>query len=200
LLCALVLACSPSTTDVRAAEGPHSCLAPPDGSPERSEALRVVGQTLYAALHEGAPEQVLFDDAAVNALLTPNAATRARALRAGLSTRLQIEPVRFQVLGDASPDAICVQGTRIAEPGDVQFGNQDRAWVFERALISGEQPGGRKVAAWVEGTFVFTDAGFGAIDLSRVEAPRWEHSDLELATCDVRVSLSTPQDVVVATD
>ena len=45
------------------------------------------------------------------------------------------------------------------------------------------------VAAWVEGVFVYSNAGFKAIDLQRVEAPRWEHADLEIATCDMQAGL-----------
>ena len=60
--------------------------------------------------------------------------------------------------------------------------------------------GGRRVASWVEGAFVYTREGFRALDLTRVEVPRWEHADLELAACDMEVGILNPRPVVVATD
>jgi hypothetical protein len=41
------------------------------------------------------------------------------------------------------------------------------------------------VAAWVEGTFLATDAGVYALLLSRVEVPRREHADLAIQQCDL---------------
>jgi hypothetical protein len=46
--------------------------------------------------------------------------------------------------------------------------------------------GGGALAGWVEGQFLHTDAGFGALRLDRVEAPRRDHADLELAICELR--------------
>ncbi len=40
---------------------------------------------------------------------------------------------------------------------------------------------------------MFSDAGFGALDLERVETPRWEHSDLELAPCDMAIRNDLPE-------
>jgi hypothetical protein len=66
-------------------------------------------------------------------------------------------------------------------------------WTIERVLVIGIRPGGRRIAAWIEGTFVYTDAGIGALDLERVEQPRWEHSDLELAPCDFAIRNDLPE-------
>ena len=60
-------------------------------------------------------------------------------------------------------------------------------------------PTGRRVAAWVEGVFIQTDGGFVAIDLHRVEDPRCEHTDLEIAPCDMEAGIRHPQDVGMAT-
>ncbi|MBX3247171.1 MAG: hypothetical protein KF901_08325 [Myxococcales bacterium] len=164
----------------------------PAAADVRQEVLREFGQRLYQALAAGTPEVVVYDDRALGELLEPEAATQARALR---SAPLGLEPARLAVLADAAPTSLCIQGG--GETG--AHGLRARAWTFERALVAGTRPGGRQLAAWVEGTFVLSDQGFGAIALRRVEDPRWEHSDLELATCDMRVELGTPQDVVVVT-
>ena len=41
-------------------------------------------------------------------------------------------------------------------------------------------------AAWLEGTFVFTNRGWEAIAIRHMEVPRPDHADLELAPCDVQ--------------
>ena len=185
-----LLACGGSTPEGDTPPtAPSACADRPTSPEARENALRTFGQRVYVSLRAGAPERLLYDDVDLEHLLTPEAATRARALRAGLGARLSIDPARFRVLADAEPEAICLQGTRSAPPADPRFGNNAPAWTFERALISGIRPDGRKLGAWVEGSFLYSDVGFGATDLTRVEVPRWEHSDLEIATCDVRVHL-----------
>jgi hypothetical protein len=73
------------------------------------------------------------------------------------------------------------------------LGLQADGWIFDRFLLIGRRPSGRRIAAWVEGVFVYTDAGFTALDLERVEEPRWEHSDLEIAPCDLSIRNDLPE-------
>lgn len=189
----LLVACGPATAPARATL-PQPM---PSDEAERHAVLRDLGQRLYAHLADGEPRAVLFDDAALGTLLEPEAATRARAVRVA---PLHVHADRLALLRQAEPSSLCIQGGSQAGEGDPPFALKGPAWVFERALVAGQRPGGQRVALWVEGTFVLSDSGFGAIALRRVEDPRWEHSDLELATCDVRVELGTPQDVVVVTE
>jgi len=153
---------------------------------------------MYAALRDGHPESLLADDVALRSLLEPEAASRYTALRMATGARLAIQPEEFSPLAHADYQGVCVQGVRLERARD-RIGLKSAGWVFDRALIAGVQPGGRRMAAWVEGTFVYTPEGFVALDLSRVEAPRWEHSDLELAPCDMQVGVQGTQDMVVVT-
>ncbi len=187
---------------------PHACLAvalvvtaacggeavqmrplpvPADGS-TRDRAVRDGGRALYAALREGTPEVLLADDVLLRSLVDAEAASRYTALRMGTGVRLGIHPEELGALGPAEFGGVCLQGVRL-EPGGSRLGLLADGWVFDRALVMGLEPGGRRMAAWLEGTFVYTPEGFVALVLSRVEAPRWEHSDLELAPCDMQVGL-----------
>src|SRR5204863_4678852 len=74
--------------------------------------------------------------------------------------------------------ALCIQRAR-PEPAGGLLGLRQPGWVFDRVLVVAEEPGGGRVAAWAEGVFLHTDQGLGAVDLSRLEAPRRDHADLE---------------------
>ena len=170
----------------------------PDQRDQRRGALERVGQRLYRALAEGRPADLMMDDEALRALLLPEAATRARAHRASLGFRFDAVAPHLTRFREAEFAGLCLQSSRL-EPGGGPVGLRADAWVFERALVVGTRPDGARLAAWVEGTFVFTDRGFSAIDLRRLERPRWEHSDLELSTCDMEVGLHEPLYVVGVT-
>ena len=88
-------------------------------------------------------------------------------------------------LRNATFKAACAQG--VYDATERRFGLRQPGWVIERLLIVAEDPSVGPVAAWVEGIFVLTNRGLGAISIARVEAPRPGHSDLELATCDLSV-------------
>lgn len=154
----------------------------------RVAAMRDIGARLYAALSEGRPQDVLLGDDELRLVLAAPAATRASALRVGLGARLGLGRSDFGPFQTSEFAGVCLQEARL-EPAATPVGLVREAWVFDRVLVVGRRPGGRRVAAWVEGEFVFTNAGFGAIDLRRIEAPRVEHSDLELATCDMEVGV-----------
>ncbi len=168
--------------------GPQSPRPMPEDRANRAAVLDDLGRHLYGLLRRGQPERLLFDDPALGRLVDEASATRLRALRAGTGARLRVEPSRFRILGSARYAGLCLQGAR-QQPAGGPLGLKADGWVFERVLVVGLQAGGRRLASWVEGAFLLTDAGFGALALTRVEPPRWEHSDLELTTCDMQVGL-----------
>jgi hypothetical protein len=90
-----------------------------------------------------------------------------------------------------------VQRARLEGPGPA-LGLRESAFVVDRLLVAGVEPGGGRVAAWVEGTFLYTDQGFFAVVLQRLETPRRDHADLDLAQCDFRLGLQSPRGVVVS--
>jgi len=103
----------------------------------------------------------------------------------------------FEALRTATFSGACFQGLR-EEPAGTVTGLIEPGWLFERVLLVGQEATGR-VATWLEGEFLWTDAGFGALTILSVEDPRRGHADLELAVCDVDLGVHQPLDVV-ATD
>ena len=95
------------------------------------------------------------------------------------------------LLATAEYAGICLQGAREA-PADGPLGLEMPGWVFDRFLLIGLRVPGQRLATWLEGVFLYTDAGFFALDLERVEEPRWEHSDLEIAPCDLSIRGDLP--------
>lgn len=171
---------------------------PRDGS-ARARIVDQTGERLYTALSRGRPLTLLADDVALRALVDSRSASRYSALRQGVSARVGAEGADFGPLAHARYSGVCLQGARL-EPRAGSLGLRADGWVFDRALVVGDEPGGRRLASWVEGTFVYSSDGFLALSLSRVEAPRWEHSDLEMAVCDMEVGIGQPRPVVDVTD
>jgi hypothetical protein len=167
----------------------------PEARAARVVVLQSFGTQLFAALARGAPLQILFDDEALRALLEPGAAARAASLRHNLSATLSAELGDGGLFHGAKYQALCIQRAR-PEPAGGMLGLRQAGWVFDRVLVVAEEPGGGRVAAWAEGVFLHTDQGLGAVDLSRLEAPRRDHADLELARCDLVAGAWTPQPVV----
>jgi hypothetical protein len=158
----------------------------PQPAVNAEESLDAFGRALYAAMAQGHPEAVMFDDAALRAVLLPEAAGRVTSLRLVAGPALRLAADARALLQSATYAGLCVQQGR-AEPAGGALGLRAPGFVFERALVIGREPGGGPVASWVEGKFLNTDAGFGALSLERVEPPRRDHSDLELAECEMRV-------------
>jgi hypothetical protein len=130
-------------------------------------------------------DAVVLDDSVLRALLLPRAADRAIVLRLLALGPRPIAPDERALFSTASYAGICVQQGRSEPPGGA-LGLRASGFLFERALIVGREPGGGTVASWVEGHFVNTDVGFRALSLERVEPPRRDHADLELAVCELR--------------
>jgi hypothetical protein len=166
-----------------------------DGPPA-PETLRAIGQRMYDAIAGGHPERLLLDDAAMRRLVDPEAGERFAALRLGVGTRIgDVSPLAFE---GTEYIGVCVQGAR-REAAAGPHGLRTPSWIFERALVASRTSSGRRVAAWVEGVFVETADGFVGLDLHSVEDPRWEHTDLEIAPCDMEVGIREAQDVGVVT-
>ncbi|MDD9942180.1 MAG: hypothetical protein OXU20_14135 [Myxococcales bacterium] len=175
---------------------PTRAVAPPERAAERRQLVTVLGRILKRSIARGTPTDVLFDDVALRQLLLPEYASRAALFRHNALDRFTISPLSRKLLEAARFLGVCVQGARL-EPARGVLGLQAPGWVFDRILVVGQESGGGRVAAWVEGSFVHTDAGLGAVHLVRVEAPRRDHADLQLAVCDLAVWIDRPQDVVV---
>jgi hypothetical protein len=167
----------------------------PEDQPDEAAIARV-GQRIYDAMVAGDPQQLLIDDAGMRRLVTAEAGERYAALRLGVGAR--IGDVSSLAFDGTTYLGVCLQGARL-EPADAELGLRAPAWIFERALVAGRMASGRRTAAWVEGIFVRTENGFVALDLHSAEDPRWEHTDLEIAPCDMEYGIREPQDVGVVT-
>jgi hypothetical protein len=147
--------------------------------------LDAFGRKLYDALSRGRAEGVTLDDSGLRALLHREAAEQAIALRQTATSLRRVTPDERALFGSARYAGICVQQGR-AEPGGGPVGLRSAGFLFERALVVGQEPGGGAIASWVEGHFLNTSAGFIALAIERVEPPRRDHADLELAVCELR--------------
>ncbi len=168
----------------RQQKGPTEPLPLPPGA-AAEQALDDLGRRLYQALARGRPDEIMLSDSALRALLLPEAASRAMTLRHARPGLRVMAPDERALFSAARYAGICVQQGR-SEPRGGPLGLRAPGFCFERALIIGREPGGGAIASWVEGRFVNTDAGFGALSLERVEPPRRDHADLELAVCELR--------------
>jgi hypothetical protein len=167
-------------------DGPLTTQPIPPERGDREQVLRALGEELHGALREGHLDALLLDDTALDEILRPRAATRARASRA-VGRRDPAAAADLALFRDTTFEKLCLQGAR-TEARDDAVGLRHPGWVFDRALVAGRRADGRRIGAWLEGSFVYTTRGFYAIGLRRVEAPRWEHSDLELAPCDMEAN------------
>lgn len=173
-------------------------LAPaplPASEAARDDALTRFGELLFDAIARGSVGELPFDDVALRALLGSGAAERAAAARLNTADSLGPAPAERAAFAGARYTGLCVQQGRV-EPAGGALGLSRPGFVFERALVVAAHPEGGRVAAWVEGEFLFSSRGFGAVTVRRVEAPRRDHSDLELAVCELAVGLSGPQSLV----
>lgn len=165
----------------------------PDAPAVRRAAIDALGRRAWDAMAAGRPAELLYDDRDLEVLVDRGAVTRIAARRLAHAERLAPEPARLRVaLASATYAGVCLQGARPEEAGG-PIGLVADGWVFDRLLVIGRRPMNRRVAAWLEGVFVYSDAGFAALDLERVEEPRWEHSDLEIAPCDLSIRDDLPE-------
>ena len=165
-----------------AAVPPRPALLPSD-QVERRESIDRLARALFSAIQAQSPEQVLVAPAELDQLLPTSTRSRIEQERRHTGAQLTALPGRAAVWSGASYAGFCAQGAREEPPGG-SLGLIEAAWLLDRLLVVADLGNGRS-ASWVEGRFLFTDQGWRALSLSRVEAPRAGHSDLDLAPCDV---------------
>jgi hypothetical protein len=171
------------------AHGPTTPRLAPTSAVARRAALDGLGRSLLSALRHADVGRVFFDDLALRNLLVPAAASRASAMRLGASARLgERAPALRLALDGAAYVGVCVQGSRIEASGGA-LGLRAEGWVIERVLLVVERRRVGELAGWVEGQFVFSDAGFGAIAVDAIEVPRVSHAALEEPVCELQSGL-----------
>jgi hypothetical protein len=170
-----------------------TAMPAPRARAPRQAAIDAFGRRAWEALSDGEPQRLVFDELELRALVDTAGATRLTARRESLHRRLGDNTDLPTSMAGARYAGICLQGARDEQRGGV-LGLRADGWLIDRALVIGTRPGGRRIASWLEGPFLFTDAGFGALDLESVESPRWEHSDLELAPCDFAIRNDLPEE------
>jgi len=169
----------------------------PTDAEQRDRVLAIFGQRLYGALSSGDFAAVVATDRDRDALLEPEASRRLGPSM----TPTKLGPDAAMTASDravwrsARYSGLCVQSGRLELPSGA-VGLRRSGFVFERGLLIGLEPGGGELAGWVEGTFVLTEQGFLALAIERIEPPRRDHSDLELAECELADHQDPPQDVV----
>lgn len=160
----------------------------PDDMDARHALMDAFGRRLHAALIAGDATRVMVGDDELRALLAGEDATRTGARRLTVGSRLLEPELVARQLTGTTYLGVCLQDAH-DEGTHGPLGLRAEGWVFSRILLAASRPGGGRIATWIDGNFVLTDAGFVALDLEHVEAPRWEHSDLEIAPCDLRTRL-----------
>jgi len=192
VLCVMAGAC------VGASTVPSRTLPLPPLQSERDRVFADLGQRAFLALSHQALGGLLLDDQGLRAVLEPEQASRVAALRSSPGADLPVpQDAGNTAFANAAYSGLCIQGARMESAGS-PLGLRRAAFVLDRALVAGVEPGGGRVAAWLEGTFVLTDQGFYAIAVQRLETPRRDHADLDLAPCDFRFGGRSPQPVVVS--
>jgi hypothetical protein len=156
----------------------------PDDPRARELALGQIGRQLYKALSDGEPERLMLDGSELKSIFDTDGAMRILELR-DRGTALGFAAAEERAAyGGTTYGGVCFDHAR-QEPAGATLGLLQPAFVFDRALIVGTQADSSKVAAWMEGLFMGTGDLVVALVLSRVEAPRRDHPDLELLQCDL---------------
>lgn len=156
----------------------------PDDPRARELALGQIGRQLYKALSDGEPERLMLDASELKSIFDTDGALRILELR-DRGTALGFAAAEERAAYSSTTyGGVCFDHAR-QEPAGATLGLLQPAFVFERALIVGTQADSSKVAAWMEGLFMGTGDLVVALVLTRVEAPRRDHPDLELLQCDL---------------
>ncbi len=189
----LLGACGGGQTPAGSTVAQRALEAPTSGE-QRSAALHQFAERAFRTLRDGHAVELVFPDAALDRLLNAPSARRASGQRHDMPRADVMAPRQFELLRGATFDGACFQGLH-EEPAGSIVGLLHNGWMFERVLLVGSEPTGR-LAIWLEGEFLWTDKGFGAIAIHSAEAPRRNHADLELAVCDVDLGVHEPLAVV----
>lgn len=155
-----------------------------------ADQLLAVGEHVFRAVRGGDVNTLLAPDAFLEAEVSSEARTRYRILAGAPRHRGDLDRT---LLRDARYEGACVAGLR-AEADGGRLGLRTPRWVFDRILVVGLLPSGKRVAFWTTGVFVLAEAGAHALEIAQVENPRWEHADIQLAVCDAEPGLSRARD------
>jgi len=168
---------------------PIAPLAMPLDSDTRRSSLGELGRTLFEGLRDGTPNNCFASASELEALIVPEVRFRLERERAESLERVSAARVFRRDWAQARFVGFCAQGAR-EELAQQSLGLVSGGWVLERILVVADLGEGRpRSAAWLEGGFVYTAQGWKALNIRRIEAPRVQHADLELAPCDVESGL-----------
>ena len=167
---------------------PYAELWPEAAGARESEAHRL-GRALFEALQSGDETSILMTTEQLEATLHPavyiHVQQRRALARTGRGGNGGSQWRGTEYLG------ACFQGVR-REPADTSLGLRRPAGVVDRVLVVGRRADGTRLATWVEGSLVRVQGALRAISSLPIESPRWEHSDLEIAPCDLTVGIHEP--------
>jgi hypothetical protein len=153
----------------------------------RRDSLSMLGQSLFEGLRAGTLDQSFASMRELDAIVAPEARMRLDRERASSIERAASLALFRNDWRGASYAGFCAQGAR-EEQAHASLGLTQPGWVLERILVVA-RTGATSSASWLEGDFVYTAQGWKALNVRRVEAPRRQHADLELAPCDVEAGL-----------
>jgi hypothetical protein len=146
------------------------------------QSLDDLASTLFSALRAGRLEPVLVKPGELDRLLTVNGQMMVRREREEQALSLSLSGTA-RAWATSTYQGFCAQEAH-GERGGSAYGLRQDAWVVPRVLVVGRR-GKSRTAAWVEGRFFYTDRGWLALSVGRIEPPRSHHTDLEVAPCDV---------------
>jgi hypothetical protein len=164
--------------------------AMPDDAARRDAAVAALGEAMWTALSSDRALELLATDHELAVLLDGRATARIEDRRPGFRARLGEVLHRIPSrLAGASYLGVCAQDAREEAPHG-PLGLTARTWIVRRILVAGRIAStSRRIALWIDGPFAFDGERFVALELENVEEPRWEHSDLEIAACDLSEGL-----------
>jgi hypothetical protein len=165
---------------------PVRLKTPPNDHTAWRMSLNTFAASMFSALRESELDPVLVAFSDLDAVLTPIGRMRVEHERAGHRPNL-LQSAAARAWARASYVGFCIQGAH-AEPANRSYGLRADAWIVDRMLVVAKR-GRSRTAAWVEGTFLYTDQGWRALSVSRIEPPRSHHTDLEVAPCDVEYGI-----------
>lgn len=186
----LALPCSLALLVSCGSAPPPRSRALPEETEVRDAAVMALGSELWGSLLAADAFATLATDEELAELVDSAGTTRLRLRRPGIHARIgeMVHGLPARLEG-ATYAGICAQDAH-DEPRGGALGMQERTWVIGRVLVAGHIPGGsRRIALWVDGPFAYDGERFVALEISDIEEPRWEHSDLELGVCDLSEGL-----------
>jgi hypothetical protein len=159
---------------------PLSAATIPEDAGVRRDAVDQLARNLFEAMRSGQLSKILASSRTLDELMVPQARLRLEGERQQLfSSAVEL---RWAAWTRANYAGFCAQDADGGNGGTA--GLRRPGWVLSRVLVVADDGGGPS-AAWAQGTFVYTTAGFAALSLASVEPIRARHADLDLAPCDV---------------